>query len=68
MFDLQVPFFRPLWLRIAVVVVCLGWAVFEFMSGSPGWAMLFAAAGLWSAYQFFVIWTPAKDDERNDDA
>ncbi|OYX40826.1 MAG: hypothetical protein B7Z02_17805 [Rhodobacterales bacterium 32-67-9] len=68
MFDLQLPFFRPLWLRLAVVAVCLGWAGMEMVSGSPGWAILFAAAGLWAAYQFFVAWDPKLDDERKHDA
>jgi hypothetical protein len=54
MFDLDHPFFRPLWLRVAIVVVCLGWAVFEFAGGSAFWGILFGALGVYSAYRFFV--------------
>ena len=57
-FELDHPFFRPLWLRIAVVVSCLGWAAFETAFGSPGWAMLFGAVGLYSAYRLFVTFAP----------
>ena len=39
------PFFRPVWVRVAVVGLALLWAVVELVFGSPGWAMLFAAAG-----------------------
>lgn len=68
MFDLQVPFFRPLWLRLVTVVVALGWAVFEVVTGSVGFAMIFAALGLYAAWQFFVVWDPEDDDnQRNDD-
>lgn len=67
MFNLQAAFFRPLWLRLAVVALCLGWAVLEVATGSPGWAVLFAAAGSWAGYQFFVAWAPKPDNERNDD-
>jgi hypothetical protein len=46
------PFFRPLWVRVAVVGLALGWAVVELVFGSPGWAMLFAAAGLYALWEF----------------
>ena len=62
MFDLQVPFFKPLWLRIAIVAICASWAALETVTGSIGWALLFGAAGLWSAYEFFLVWNP-KDTE-----
>jgi hypothetical protein len=58
MFDLDHPFFRRLWVRVVVVAACLGWAVFELLAGSPGWAMLFAAVGLYAGYRFFVTFAP----------
>jgi hypothetical protein len=61
-FDLQDPFFKPLWLRLLVVAICLGWAIFEALTGSTTWAVVFATAGLWSAYQFFVVWSPKNED------
>lgn len=66
MFNLQVPFFKPLWIRLVTTALPLGWAVVELVSGSPGWALIFGAAGLYAAWQFFVVWTP-KDNERKDD-
>ena len=63
MFDLQVAFFRPLWIRLAVVAVCLGWAAVEFWTGSPGWALMFGGVGLWCAYEFFVVFNPKDDDK-----
>ena len=56
--DVQHPFFIPLWRRIAVVVVCLGWAVVELTSGAVIWAILFGGLGLYCAYQFFVVFDP----------
>ena len=35
--DTDHPMFRPLWVRLLVVAVCLGWAAFEFIDGSPFW-------------------------------
>ena len=63
MFDLQVPFFRPLWIRVVTVVVALGWAGLELLTGSLGWAILFGAAGGYAAWQFFVVWEPDREDE-----
>ena len=54
MFDVQHPFFIPLWRRIAVVAACLGWALLELSWGNPGWSILFGAIGSYCAHQFFV--------------
>lgn len=63
MFDLQIPFFIPLWRRTVTVAVAFGWAGFELISGSPFWAVLFGAMGAWAAWQFFVVWNPKEKDE-----
>lgn len=58
MFNLDDAFYRPLWLRILLVAVCLGWAAFEFMSGAPLFGVIFAALGLYAAWRFFVTFDP----------
>ncbi len=58
MFDLDHPFFRPLWIRLLIVIVALGWALLEFASGAPFWGVLFAAIGVFAAYRFFVTFNP----------
>ncbi|ETX30735.1 hypothetical protein [Roseivivax isoporae] len=60
LFDLQSPRMRPLWLRIAITGLTLAWALVELSNGAIGWAILFGAAGLWCAWQFFVVWDPDK--------
>ena len=68
MFNLQDPFYRPLWLRLLIVGVCAVWAGFEYLTGSPGWALLFAAVGAWAFWQFFVVWTdPQPPEESGED-
>jgi hypothetical protein len=57
-FDLDHPFFRPLWLRMVIVAGCLGWACVELAGGAPGWAILFGAVGIYAAYRFFVRFNP----------
>lgn len=58
------PFFRPLWVRVAVVAFALGWAAVELYNGSPGWATLFGAAGLYALWVFVTDkgQTPPDDD------
>lgn len=57
-FDVKHPIFLPLWRRVAVVAFCLGWSVLELSLGKPLFGVLSGAAGLWCAYQFFVVFDP----------
>lgn len=57
------PRYRPLWLRILVVGICIGWGLFELSTGAVGFAMLFLAAGGYVAWRFFVTFAP--DDEED---
>ncbi len=59
--DVQHPFFKPLWRRVAVVALCLGWAVFEFSTGAVFWGVLFGGVGLFCAYEFFANFKPDGD-------
>jgi hypothetical protein len=58
LFDLQVPFFIPLWRRIAVVAVCFGWALFEFVASAPFWGFVFGAMGIFAAWQLLLSGWP----------
>ncbi len=65
MFDFSHPFFRPLWRRIVIVAVALGWALFEAVTGSPGWALIFGALGavaLWGLLIAYEGPRSAKED------
>ena len=57
-FDLQHPFYKPLWIRALITALCLGWAVLEFTSGNPGWGTLFGGIGLIAARGFFFGFDP----------
>ncbi|MDB6177159.1 hypothetical protein PAF17_06515 [Paracoccus sp. Z330] len=51
--DPNAPFFRPRWVRIVCVALPLIWAGVELYMGSPFWAILFGASGLYLGYQLF---------------
>ena len=58
LFDVQLPFFIPLWRRIVLVVLCLGWALVEWRGDNQLWAVLFGTLGVYCAHQFFFAFDP----------
>ena len=60
--DFSHPVYRPLWVRLAVVGVSLGWAAVEAVNGNPGWALLFGGAGLAALWGLFVSYDPGPAD------
>jgi hypothetical protein len=60
--DTDHPFFRPLWVRVLIVAVCVLWAAFEFATGSPFWGVIFGALGAYAAWSFFVTFDPQRED------
>jgi hypothetical protein len=52
------PFYRPLWIRIAIVAVCLGWAIIEASTREPFWAIIVGALGIYSAYKLLLTFSP----------
>ncbi len=55
-------FFRPLWLRLAIVAACAAWSAFEWVNGETGWAALAAAATLYGAWSLLIAYRPRSAD------
>ena len=53
--DLTDPFYKPVWVRVLIVVICIGWGVLEALNGSSGWAVLFVGLGVMCSWRFAVI-------------
>jgi hypothetical protein len=51
-------FYRPLWRRVAIVVVTLVWAGFEYWHGATGWALFFAAIAAYAAWALIITYKP----------
>lgn len=60
--DVQVPFFEPMWRRVASVVVLVAWTGVELANGAVFWAMIFGAAAAYLGHQFFIAWTGPQGD------
>jgi hypothetical protein len=52
--DRDHPMLRPLWVRVLLVALCAGWAIFEFATGSAMWGVVFLALGGYAAWAFFL--------------
>ncbi|WP_415182906.1 hypothetical protein [Phaeovulum sp.] len=52
--DRHDPFFAAPWRRWLTVLAPGVWAVFELMTGSPGWALMFAAISTYAAWELFL--------------
>lgn len=62
--EIQIDFFIPVWRRVVLVVVCLGWAVLEFSTLNPFWGMIFGGLGLYALWQlFFDGWPDSRDSD-----
>jgi hypothetical protein len=61
--DIDHPFFRPLWRRVALVVMCVAWAAMEFYGGSRNWSMIALGFAAYAAWQFLWMYKPPADDE-----
>ena len=67
LFNVRNPMFRPLWIRLLIVGLTLGWTLMELVNGNHVWAAIFAAAGAWCAWEFFVVFDPANYRKREED-
>lgn len=59
------PFFDPVWRRVAVVLVCVGWGIVEFVNDAAVWGALFVTIGAVAAHQLFIV--RKRDRETKDD-
>jgi hypothetical protein len=62
--DADHPFFRPLWRRVAIVVVCAAWSILEFWAGAPLWGTLAGGMAVYGAWTFLLNYKPPADPHR----
>lgn len=65
-FDFNDPFFKPLWIRIAVVVAPALWAVVELASGQTFWGVLFLAISAVAFHGLFIAFSPREPETDRD--
>ena len=65
MFDVDVPFFLPVWRRVTVVAVAVLWGLFEISTGAVFWGLIFIGIGAIAGWRFAIAdWAAvAQEDE-----
>ena len=58
------PFFRPLWVRVAIVLAIFPWAMFEFSNGEDLWALIFGAIGSYCAWMLLIKYRMPRDGDK----
>jgi hypothetical protein len=49
------PFFRPLWRRVLVLAICVGWTAFEIVyADDPFWLVIAGGMALYALWDFFL--------------
>ena len=56
------PFFRPLWRRVAIVVVTGIWSAVEWWHGEQLWGMLTLGVVIYSLWTFFITYPKPPHD------
>jgi hypothetical protein len=65
--ELDHPFYRPLWRRVAMVAVALAWTLWEaFVIRDMTWALLSGALTAYGAWVFLITF-PKPDDQKSSD-
>lgn len=57
------PFFRPAWRRWVIVILLLGWTIFELWNGSVIWAAIFGVLAAMCIREFFIVYNPEADED-----
>ena len=52
LFDVDIPFFLPVWRRVVVVALAVLWGLFELSSGAIFWGMIFVGMGAIAVWRF----------------
>jgi hypothetical protein len=55
------PFYRPLWVRLLIVVFCSAWTAVEFWNGANTWGMIFLAVSAYTACVLIIFFKPKTD-------
>ncbi len=55
LFDLNNPFFAPLWRRILIVCILVFWGLVEFYTSNTIWAVIFLILASICLWQFYTI-------------
>jgi len=60
---IRIPFFRPLWRRVAITVFVVIWGGIELAVGWPYLGVMLLALGAYISWVFFLSWQEPEDSD-----
>jgi len=57
------PFYRPLWIRLLIVLFCAVWTVVEFVGEQTLWGMIFLAITAYASAALLIFYRPSEKGE-----
>ena len=57
------PFYRPLWIRLLIVLFCAVWTVVEFLGKQTLWGMIFLAITAYASAALLIFYRPSEKGE-----
>lgn len=67
LFELDIPFFLPMYRRVLAVIVPILWAFFEFSNSAYFWGLIFMGLGGIAAWKFYIAdWDAVAEEAAKD--
>lgn len=60
------PFYRPLYVRVGIVITTVIWSIIEMYSGSPLWLTIAVGVCLFSIWTFLIDYKPSAEQPKED--
>ena len=55
------PFYRPLWVRLLIVGLCIGWTAVEYYNGEETWGIIFLVVSAYVFAQLVLFFKPKSE-------
>lgn len=66
--DPQHKFYRPLWVRVLVVLACASWFLVELYMGPSFWLVIMGALTVYTAWVLLIRFEPGNPDAAGETA
>ncbi|RVI95681.1 hypothetical protein CN186_08770 [Sinorhizobium medicae] len=57
------PFYRPLWIRLLIIVFCAVWTAVEFYGGKTMWGTIFLVVTAYAGATLLVFYRPKEEEQ-----
>lgn len=62
------PFYRPLWIRLLIIVFCALWTAVEFYGGQVMWGTIFMVVTAYAGASLLLFYRPKEESQSKGEA